>query len=264
MDINIGRIQLVCNRYGLDYNEALCGSNVVVVPGSVKNIYVSFDKEGNVVDVRRHFAINENVVEYFDNAYDIFSNSYLSSVSICDDDFSKDTKVSFNEIIKITDKYRYDKSYLTTYVTEEDNLDENQKNLVSFLTLLRGVGDKYNSLHYQMLSCGVNTPDFKSYTRFIINSLNNYIDECLKENKKPNADEFINLSGQINLLLIYRVNLEDAINLLLKIKGYVINDNDEVVPEYCIVLADLLDSMREKIEDNKESDKLKQNVKMIK
>ena len=115
-----------------------------------------------------------------------------------------------------------------------------------------------------MLSCGVNTPDFKSYTRFIINSLNNYIDECLKENKKPNADEFINLSGQINLLLIYRVNLEDAINLLLKIKGYVINDNDEVVPEYCIVLADLLDSMREKIEDNKESDKLKQNVKMIK
>lgn len=143
-------------------------------------------------------------------------------------------------------------------------LMKNQKNLVSFLTLLRGVGDKYNSLHYQMLSCGVNTPDFKSYTRFIINSLNNYIDECLKENKKPNADEFINLSGQINLLLIYRVNLEDAINLLLKIKGYVINDNDEVVPEYCIVLADLLDSMREKIEDNKESDKLKQNVKMIK
>ena len=127
MDINIGRIQLVCNRYGLDYNEALCGSNVVVVPGSVKNIYVSFDKEGNVVDVRRHFAINENVVEYFDNAYDIFSNSYLSSVSICDDDFSKDKKVSFNEIIKITDKYRYDKSYLTTYVTEEDNLDEKSK-----------------------------------------------------------------------------------------------------------------------------------------
>ena len=59
MDINIGRIQLVCNRYGLDYNEALCGSNVVVVPGSVKNIYVSFDKEGNVVDVRRHFAITK-------------------------------------------------------------------------------------------------------------------------------------------------------------------------------------------------------------
>ena len=40
---------------------------------------------------------------------------------------------------------------------------------------------------------------------------------------------------------------------------YGINDNDEI-----IVLADLLDSMREKIEDNKESDKLKQNVKMIK
>ena len=73
------------------------------------------------------FFINGNVVDYFDNAYDIFSNSYLSSVSICDDDFSKDTKVSFNEIIKITDKYRYDKSYLTTYVTEEDNLDEKSK-----------------------------------------------------------------------------------------------------------------------------------------
>lgn len=63
---------------------------------------------------------------------------------------------------------------------------------------------------------------------------------------------------------VYKENIEAAINLLLKIKGYGITDNDELVPGYCIVLADLLDSMREKIEDNKEADKPKQNVKMVK
>ena len=254
MDININKFKLACNRYGLDYNKALYCSNVLVVPSERNNIYVTFDKRCNVIDIRKFININGNIEDYFESLYRIFNDEYISNVSIRDDDILISTKISLGRIIKLTDKYKYDSKYSRVSITEEDNLDENQKKFVSYLSFLRSIGDKYNIIRYQMLSCGVDIPDQRSYIRYVLNDLNNYVDECLKTNICPNVNDFINYSGQINMFLVHSNEIDAAINLLMKIKGYAIYDKGDIIPAYCISVDELLNSFNDIFESDREAE----------
>lgn len=264
MDIDNYKFKLACNRFGLDYNKALYCTNVVVVPGGKENIYVSFDKRCNVVDIRKYTNINGSVENYFESLYSIFNDEYLSNISICSDDNLISTKISLGKIIKITDKYRYDSKYSRVSITDEDNLDENQKSFVSYLSFLRSIGDKYNMIRYQMISCGVDIPDQRSYIRYVINDLNNYVDECLKTNICPNANDFINYSGQISVFLTYSGDINDAINLLLRIRGYEISNNGIINPTSCINVDELIRSFDDKLKSNSEIDYSVQKKKIKK
>ena len=254
MDIDNYKFKLACNRFGLDYSKAIYCSNVLVVPSERSNIYVTFDKRCNVIDVGKYININGNADDYFECIYTIFNDKHISNITICNDDYSTNAKISLGEIIKLTDKYKYDNKYSRVSITEEDNLDENQKNFISYFSFLRSVGDKYNILRYQMLSCGVDIPDQRSYIRFVINDLNNYINECLKNNRKPDVHEFINYSGQINVFLVHSNEIDAAINLLMKIKGYAISDKGDIIPAYCISVDELLNSFNDIFESDREAE----------
>ena len=71
MDIDVNNFKLACNRYGLDYNKALYCENVLVVPSERNNIYVTFDKRCNVIDVGKYININGNADDYFECIYNI-------------------------------------------------------------------------------------------------------------------------------------------------------------------------------------------------
>lgn len=245
MDITNSKFRLMCNRYGLDKTKAIDCCNVIVVPGRKNSVYVIFDKDYNVVDVRVN-DIDENIYDTFDRIYENYNDDHISDIAICTDDYSVDTKISLGTIIKLTDKYKYDINYSTTSIKPEDNLNDYQKNFIHFLAFLRAVGDKYNQLRYQMLSYGFDFPELISYIKMTINDLNCYINDCIENNKKLSADEFIDLSGQINMFLRYRDNIDEAINLLLKIKGYDMSDSGEATPAYCITVDELINSFNEK------------------
>ena len=103
-DINENKFRLVCKRYGLDYKKAIYYTNVIVVPGRKNDVYVTFDKKCNVIDVRKYNGKLEDMNKYFESVYNAFNDDELSGITICDEYNTMNSKISLGTIFKLTDK----------------------------------------------------------------------------------------------------------------------------------------------------------------
>ena len=251
IEVDNKKLNKVCNEYGLDASKALYYSNVVVIPGSKDNLYVTLDKDCNVIDVRDYENGQGNMYNYFEGVYSIFNDDIITGILLNDEYGSLDSLLSFGTIIKLTDKYSSDFNGKM-----DENFNEDQKNLISYLAFLRHIMNRFLLLSYQMKSYRYVYPDLEDYIKTVIDDLNKFVDGCLSFNVNPDEYAFIDMSGQKSTFCKYSDLLNDTIKLLTKCRGYEKDESNDitVIPisiDDVVSMSDLVSEMKGSIEVQK-------------
>lgn len=265
MRINVdkNKLEAVCRCYGLDVSKALYYTNVVVIPG-LGDLYVTLDKDCNVIDVREY---NNKYVgqygqyrqyNYFEGIYTMFNDDIMFELML---DYQGDlnSALSLGTIIKITDKYSKDFGGKL-----DDNFSEDQRLLVSYFSFLRHTMDRYLLHTYRSKSLGYNVPVFEDYIKAFVDMINRYVEHSLKKNRRPDSHEFACITGQ-NIFFMATGN-DDIMKLLTKCNGYKTHPiyPNAVIPldnnEEHISLDNLIKQMKDTIID-KEVEKSVQKKK---
>lgn len=235
----------VCDCYGLDEDRALYYTNVIVVPG-YNNLHLVLDNDCNVINVCEYENREGNKYNYFEGVCDIFNDDIISDLKL-DPNGNLDSAISLGTIFKITDKYaKY-------YGGELDSsFGEDQKNFVSYFTLLRHLMGRYLLNYYQMKSYGYIKIDLEEYMRRIIDGINNYVARCLKDKNIPDASIFCNVTGQGRAFFGEAYHLKNTMKLLTKCNGYKPTENGSVVPidEDYTSLVDLIIQMKSNVNND--------------
>lgn len=211
IEVDNKKLKRICDAYGLDINKALYYTNIVLIPG-VGNLYVTLDKDCNVIDVREYENREGNMYNYFEGVYSIFNDDIISDL-LLDFNGDLDSTISLGTIIKITDKYSEDYGGRLN-----KDFNESQRLLISYFTFLRHTMDRYLLHCYRTKSLGYNIPAMEEYIRSFVEMLNNYVKQSVKKNRRPDSHEFASLTGQ-DIFFLATGN-DDIMELLTKCNGY--------------------------------------------
>lgn len=217
------KLKMVCSNYGVNSEYALFRDNIIIVPDDGNDIYLVFDKNCNILGVERYIKnCNVSFIDYFEDKYDYTKEN---DDEICPDLMSN----AFDTYFISMTKEMAGKSYFSNY--DNDNathcffkgklIDDNHLiELISCFEFLNYEINNYSKISLGMQRMGYDMPDITSYINSVLDKLDSYIDNCISQNRKPVADEFITILGQGNLS-VNKVVLRNIFNYLLREKGYV-------------------------------------------
>ena len=246
--VDNNKLDDVCKNYGLDSSKALYYTNIVVIPGQ-DNLYVTLDKNCNVIDVREYDNKYGNMYNYFEGVYSIFNDDIISNLEL-DLEGEFDAAISLGTIIKITNKFSN-----TFGGSLNEDFSEEYKELINYFTLIRCVMNRYFLNFYKYKCYGYKYDHLEKYMRSVIDGINSFADLCIKFNIMLDVDHMV------DALSIKREHLEDAIYLIIKCKGYKKSLKDEhwIISihedEEYIELDQLISQMKDIVSEEKSDNK---------
>lgn len=257
-EIDKEKLFRVCGCYRVDSSKALYYKNVIVVPGC-NNLYLILDKDCNVINVCEYKNKEGNRYNYFEGVYDIFNDDIISGLKL-DPNGNLDSVISLGTIFKITDKYS------KFYGGELDsNFTEDEEKIVGYFTLLRHLRGRFLLHYYKMKLQGYSTIDVEEYMKNIISDINDYVKRCLKDNIKPDAHIFRNVTGMGETLFGEMYYLDNTFELLTKYNGYKKTDDAvvELIDDELTSLANLIIQMKNSVnKDILENEPIQMKKKM--
>lgn len=249
-DINF---RYACCSYGLDWYDFEIYEDTIILKTPKKNVFVLFNQNYHTIDIPT-----------------IISNGQIESLNIHDEknifpypfqDLSLSDFYDFADRIK-TNSHNHGHS-LSIEVNGNKVIDKPDSIYIGLLLYIKFLSEQINDYFkklYQARILGYDFPNVYQYISYLINNMNECIDDSIKNHYRPLPIDIINHLGQSQDDIIkYELELYDIIDLIFNQKGLKQSKNSkcysevnliEIEPDdLTIVINDLLKLLEVPIEE---------------
>lgn len=209
-----------CIKYGLDWENCEIYDDVILLNAPIENLYVMLDKNYNIISIESKSS-NECKRDFVKREYYGYNLSSL--------DYSPFKNFSLKQIVDIASRIEISKNYhghsLSTKIngelfSRESDEEADYYQLLSYIKFLGEEIKRFFSLSYQWKVLGFDAPNIYEYLRHLICRIDNCINACITNNKRPWPADVLSSIGRNN----EESNLDgiffDIIDLLMREKGY--------------------------------------------
>jgi len=228
-----------CAKYGVDSKECEIfyfnnEEYVILLTQPILDIYILFDKNYNTIWIDKCDFINDdedlkNFVEY---RYTIYSNlqnlfPFLEKFNYPFECYSLKEIIDLSSIIDLLETNEgYPLSTRINQVWYDRDKNNDYLKMLSYIKFLGEQIKLYFMMDYHMKTMGFDLPNVYEYINKLIDSLNEYIDYCLKNNKDIDLNKLgfckkiknkALLQDVADILIMKNKDLSTIANLLLEL-----------------------------------------------
>lgn len=245
-----------CSKYGLDWEACEIYDEVILLNTPIEDLYVIMDKSYNIIDIDM-FAYEFERKEYFSNKYYGYCNftdimPYGFNFGYPFEEFTLKQIIDLSNRVEVSEtnqghslRTKVNGDWYDRHVAE----NEDYFKLLSYIKFLGEEVKQYFLLSYHMQAMVFEVPDVYSYIRQLIRKVNECVDNCIVDYKRPFPVDILSYIGQNYLVENMNGILYDVIDLLITDKGFKIDsentnkvdvDDTKSKPDLSKLASDLL------------------------
>ncbi len=206
-----------CTKYGIPWDNPRVFEDMIILDTPKKNIFVLEDEHYNTIGIYEKIdKLNEIMTVSERLRY--YKQNYKSTRDKLVYPFQR---TSLSQLVRLSNRV----SYLGNNIIVNGEILKDGKNsqhikVLLYMSFLGGQVEQYFKNLYQMKMMGFDYPDVFTYVNKTINDVNECIDKCIKEKRRPWPVDIINYLGQDpKNVSKYEHELYAIIELLLSQKG---------------------------------------------
>lgn len=217
------RFKRICSKYDIYTTNATVFGDLILLNSVGKDIYILLDKDYNTLAIEKAYITNVN--KFINSLY----NEYKTYVDNFYLPYPFD-KLTFQQIVDISNRITISEE-IERKVMTINNIDciykknDDYSRLLAYIKFLGKEIRNYQSYLYFNKVMGIEVVDVASHIKTLIEKINVFIELSVKNKKVICVDELIEyMNNEDYEYYEYKFLLQEVINLLLKQKGYKIEN----------------------------------------